>query len=363
MASTIPIPKSLPDFHVMFPDERSCEEYLEQFRWPGGFKCDHCKGKRGYWVASKRRYDCADCGKSSYLTAGTLMHRSHTPLMTWFYAAFVDGVLTPGISAVQLQRMLGLSRYETTYQLLHKLRHMTVNPDRTKLSGTVEVDETYMGGLREGARGGRSIEYKTVVIGAVEVHPTNKGGERAGRVRFRVLANAGKAALEGFVKQHIEPGSHVITDAWHGYERLGHLGYSHEATMIGESHEGAERLRLIHLEISNLKTYIRGTYHGRVERQHLQAYLNEFAFRHNRRFFAPGLGFLRMLELGSHRKSPTYEQLYNADEYGRNVHMNGLGLPKQEPTQTVWRSLLQSRKRRTRLRQRTARLIRRRSRP
>jgi hypothetical protein len=249
--------------------------------------------------------------------------------MTWFFAAFLDGVLTPGISAVQLQRMLGLSRYETAFQLLHKLRHMMVNPDRTKLAGTIQADECYMGGLREGGRGGRSVEEKTCVIGAVEVRRGKTGGEHAGRIRFRVIPNAGKRSCERFVQAHIEEGSTVITDGWVGYEDLHKLGYDHQPTIIGEARQGAEWLKLIHLEISNLKTYIRGTYHGRVEQQHLQAYLNEFCFRHNRRFFAPGFGFLRMLELGSRRKSPTYRELYGADEYGGNVHMNGLGLPAQ----------------------------------
>jgi len=323
------VPKSMPDFEAMFPDERACELYLEKFRWPSGFKCDHCGNRRGRWIAERRAYRCAKCHRRSFLTVGTLMHRSHTPLRTWFHAAFVDGVLTPGISAVQLQRFLGLTRYETAFQILHKLRHGMVNPDRTRLEGTVEVDETYMGGLREGARGGRSIEYKTAVIGAVEVHRSKKGGEYAGRIRFRVILNAGKLSCERFIKAHVEEGSTVYTDGWHGYEDLDKLGYRHEATIIGEAREGAERLRLIHLEISNLKTYIRGTYHGRVERQHLQAYLNEFMFRHNRRFYAPGFGFLRMLELGSRRKSPTYRELYDAQEYGQDVHMDGLGLPKE----------------------------------
>ncbi len=335
MTATVAIPRSLPDFHAMFPDEDACERYLKQFRWPKGFKCDWCGYRKGFWIADRRGYNCARCHRRSYLTAGTLMHRSHTPLLTWFYAAFLDGVLTPGISAVQFQRTLGLTRYETAFQILHKLRHGMVNPDRTRLSGTVQVDETFMGGLREGTRGGRSIEYKTAVIGAVEVHATKTGGERAGRIRFRVISNTGQLACERFVQAHVEEGSTVITDGWQGYFNLGKLGYDHQATIINEGRAGAEHLRLIHLEISNLKTYIRGTYHGRIERQHLQAYLNEFQFRHNRRFFAPGFGFLRMLELGTRRRSPTYQELYEADEYGRNVHMNGLGLPPKGKRRTT----------------------------
>jgi transposase-like protein len=323
------IPKSMPDFHRMFPDERACETYLEHLRWPTGFKCDHCGHRHGWWIGEWRRYDCAKCRRASYLTAGTVMHKSHTPLMIWFYGAFYAGTLTPGISAIQFQRQLGLSRYETAFNLLHKLRHGMVNPDRGKLEGTVQIDETFMGGVRVGEKGGRSVEFKTAVIGAVEVHPTKKGGERAGRIRLHVVPNTGKRSCEGFVKAHVEEGSTVVTDGWIGYEDLPKLGYDYQPTIIGDERAGAKHLRLVHLEISNFKTYIRGTYHGRVERQHLQAYCNEFMFRHNRRFFAPGFGFLRMLELGSRRKSPTYRQLYEADEYGRDVHMNGLGLPAQ----------------------------------
>jgi len=323
MNDRIPIPQSLPDFSGMFPTERACELYLERIKWPEGWKCRKCHGTKGWWIAKRRRYDCSNCGKSTYLTAGTVMDHSHMPLRIWFHGAFLVSTLTPGISAVQFQRQMGIKRYETAFQMLHKLRHMTVNLERTKLSGTVEVDDTYVGGLREGARGGRSIEYKTVVVGAVEVHPTKKGGERAGRIRFKVVGNAGKAALEGFVQSHVEPGTTVHTDGWHGYERLFQFGYAHQPTIIGEAREGAERLRLIHLEISNLKTFLRGTYHGRVERQHLQAYCNEFCFRHNRRFYAPALGFLRMLQTGTKRRGPRYKEMYGADEYGRNVHPNG----------------------------------------
>lgn len=317
-----PIPSNLLDFQRMFPNEEACVRYLSDLRWPGGFKCDRCQHNRAYWIASRKAMECASCGHQNHLTAGTVMHSTHTPLLTWFYGAFVVTILTPGISAVQLQKQLGLSRIETAFHLLHKLRSGMVNPAREKLVGEVEVDETYMGGLREGGRGGRSLDdNKTLVVGAVEVRTAEQGHKYAGRVRFRVIADASASSLEPFIRDHIARGTVVYTDGWQGYRGLRRMGYNHVRNIQGDATPGAVSMRLIHLEISNLKTYIRGTYHGRVERQHLQNYLNEFAFRHNRRFYDPGWGFLRVLQLGMAHRSPTYRQMYGADEYGRSVHL------------------------------------------
>ena len=316
----LPTPQSLPEFQQTFATEEACQDYLFALRWPNGFKCP-CSSNRFYWHRSRRLVKCAGCNIQTYITAGTIMHRSHTPLTTWFYGAFFTTTLTPGISATQFQRQLGLSRYETAFQILHKIRAAMINPAREQLSGLVEVDETFVGGVRAGREtGGRSVVFKTAVVGAVEVHGREEGGTYAGRLRLRVIPQTTGTELTQFITDVVERGSRVHTDGWGGYNDLRSMGYRHQAE-VGSANRSV--LPLIHREFANLKTWLAGTHHHRVERQHLQTYLNEFTFRHNRRFW-PFSAFERVLSLGISWAPQTYEELYNADEYGRNIHVGGL---------------------------------------
>lgn len=318
----LPVPQSLPDFTRMFPDEAACVAYLTALRWPDGNVCGGRCGDANY-----SRYEggrvvyCKSCGKKVNVTASTILHRSHTPILTWFYAAFLATTLTPGISAVQLGHQLGI-REETAFQMLHKLRSAMVSADREPLKGIVEADETYVGGAQRGGTVGRSTEGRTLVLGVVEVR--TGGGERhAGRVRLRVAPRADAAEINAFFAANVARGARVRTDGWLGYAGLKKRGYDHDATTVGENPENAARLfPTIHREFANLKGWLSGTHHGRVERQHLQNYLNEFCFRHNRRFWRFS-AFQRILQIGMTRKSPTYDDIYGADEYGRDVHMNG----------------------------------------
>ena len=219
--------------------------------------------------------------------------------MTWFYAAFFVSTLTPGISALQFQRQLGLKRYETAFQLLHKVRSALVVPGRELLHREVEVDETFVGG-KDADRGGRGGD-KTLVVGGVEVIPftelkTDKVRYRSGRVRLSVVANASADSLAGFVEQEVEPSAIVHTDGWDGYRRLSRSGFHHNRIVQGKNREAIAILPHIHRVFSNLKAWLQGTYHGRIEPKYLQAYLNEFTFRFNRRFWR-GPAFLRALTL------------------------------------------------------------------
>jgi transposase-like protein len=325
--ASIRFPESLPEFQRFFPDEEHCSEYLEDMRWPNGFVCPYC-GHAGepYRIATRLGVlECRSCRRQVSLTADTVMHRSRTPLCTWFWGAYLVSSLTPGLSAVQFQRQLGLSRYETAFQMLHKLRAGMVRPDRDRIGGEwpVEVDETLIGGRTRGE--GRGTHHKVVVAGAVEVRQgksgeklahdqrrPRKGKSYAGRLRIHVVANRGKRALEGFVEQSVEPGSQVLTDACNGYNDLDQLGYDHHKVVIGGDQEKTEAwLPMIHLIFSNLKAWLQGTHHG-VSQQHLQAYLNEFTFRFNRRFY-PFHAFNSLLGIGVEVESPTYEELYSGE--------------------------------------------------
>ena len=335
------------DFYRIFPDDAACARYLEAVRFPNGFTCPTCgwQGepfrftKRSSVVLRCRR--CRDKGNVS-LTAGTIMHKTHTPLSVWFRGAYYVTTQIPGMSAVQFQRQLGLKRNETAFQILHKLRAAMVRPERDPIGveWPVEVDECYVGGRTRGE--GRGVHHKTIVVGAVEARErtldnaikneaakaNGRRGKRnvyAGRLRLRVvselpsiekmLANPGLSGrnakiLTGFVKQNVAPRATVRTDGWIGYAGLKDMGYVHDALPMNGSAEKAEKhLPLIHLVFSNLKTWINGTHHG-VSQQHLQAYLNEFVFRFNRRFY-PMNSFNSILRLASRSLPPTYEQLYS----------------------------------------------------
>lgn len=325
----LPFPKSLPQFQKLFPTNESCARYLEGARWPKGFECSHCheKGEPFRFEARPGVLRCRKCRKDTSLTADTVMERTHTSLTTWFWAAYLMSSFTDGFSAVQFQRQLGLSRYETAYQIMHKLRAGMVRKDRDPIGGNlargdhVEVDETYIGGATRGEGKGVHADDKSLVIAAVEVRqrpakkgdkPTRRGGRYAGRLRIEVVPDRTAKSLCGFVEAAVEPGAIVITDAAPSYGGLEKLGYAHLPVVEANNPEIAEEyLPIIHLVFSNLKSWLRGTHHG-VSPQHLQAYLNEFAFRFNRRFY-PFNAFRSLLGIGANGESPTYDGLYSGE--------------------------------------------------
>ena len=206
------------------------------------------------------------------------------------------------MSALQFARQMDL-HYETAFQMLHKLRAAMVKEGQERLRGTVEVDETYIGGQRTG-KGGRGAYGKVLVAGAIEVR-----GRQAGRIRLRVIRSASGDQLTGFVQATVEDGSQVMTDAWKGYGGLRSAGYQHTPQVEGEKERAMDILPHIHIAFSNLKTWLLGTHHGSVQKQHMQAYLNEFAFRFNRRQ-TPMAAFQTVLGLIAERKGPTYAGLY-----------------------------------------------------
>jgi len=250
------------------------------------------------------------------------MERSHTPLNIWFWAAYLVMSHPPGISAVQFQRQLGLSRYETAFGILHKLRAGMVRPDQDRIGGKldehVEADETYVGGRTRGE--GRGVHLKLLVACAVEVRHRKPGtaqdkrkdGRYAGRVRLAVTPDRSGNSLCGFVEKAVAPGTLVVTDDWRGYVGLSKRGYNHQAIAeCGDPEVADDFLPMIHLVFANLKTWLLGTHHG-VSAKHLQAYLNEFTFRFNRRFY-PFNAFRSLLGLASGAESPTYAELYSGD--------------------------------------------------
>lgn len=270
-------PRTLPEFEVQFSTEQACRDYLFFLRWPNGFCCPRC-GHPKAWPVKATLFECAKCSYKASVTAGTIFHRTRKPLTLWFRAIWWVTSQKNGASALGLQQVLGLGSYETAWTWLHKLRRAMVRPGRDRLSGRVEVDETYIGGKEEGLRG-REIESKVlVVIGAEE------DGRAIGRIRMQHIPDASARSLHRFVQESIEPGSTVHTDGWSGYAGLERKGYCHETTILSNQDESASKLLpRVHRVASLVKRWLMGTHQGAVSNEHLDYYLDEFTFRFNRR--------------------------------------------------------------------------------
>jgi transposase-like protein len=295
------------DFRQRFASNEACIEYLVKSRWPDGFVCPKCSGKSA-WLNSRRYvFECRTCGRQTSPTAGTVMHRSHIPVQEWFWAAYLVATHTPGISALQLQRQLGIASNDTAWHLLHRLRRGMVNEERTLLSGVIETDETHIGGPAKGktGRGVAAARHKTLIAGGVEVlaYKDDEGRprERAGRVRLQVIKDASEESIGAFVRANFAPGSRIRTDGWRGYSDTALAGYKHSVRVLGSPERAHRRAPHIHRVFSNLKTWLLGTHHG-VDPKYLQRYLDEYVFRFNRRN-TPMAAFQTLLGIST-RKAP-----------------------------------------------------------
>lgn len=299
-------PRSLKEFQAQFGSEAACQAYLYACRWPEGYRCGRCGHGEAFALVRRGLWQCKACGYQTSVTAGTVLHRTRQPLTLWFWAAYLVTTHTPGLSALQLQRQLGIDSYETAWVLLHKLRRAMVRPDRERLKAHVEVDETYIGGPEAGLKGGRQLVDKVLVVGAVEVR-----GRASGRVRLQVVPDASAASLAGFVAANVEPGAVVVTDGWSAYAPLHAQGYRHRPRTQGDRARAAKILPRVHRVFGNLQTWLRGTHHG-VGADHLQSYLDEFTFRFNRRR-TPMAAFQTLLGLATTHAPTTYKMLYGSE--------------------------------------------------
>lgn len=270
-------PRNLAGFEARFAAEQACREYLFRLRWPEGFRCPRCE-KSDFWPVRCLLFQCRACSHQTSVTAGTIFQDTRKPLVDWFRAMYWVSTQKNGASALGLQRVLGLGSYKTAWTWLHKMRRAMVRPDRDRLSGRVEVDETYLGGLEEGAKG-RGTERKALIIIAAQ-----EDGPGIGRIRMRLIPDASAGSLIPFIEETITPGSIVHTDGWPGYTSVESKGYGHDVTVLrGKKRPASELLPRVHQVISLLKRWLMGTHQGAVTHEHLDYYLEEFTFRFNRR--------------------------------------------------------------------------------
>jgi len=321
-SNTLPeSPVTLLDFQRMFPDETACLRYLEKICWPDGFVCEKCAnvGEPFRLSSHPRKLKCRSCHHMESVTAGTVMHRSKTSIHVWFWAAYLIATQTPGISALELQKRLGIKRHETAFLILHKLRDAMVRPDRDRIGAEwpIELDVVFVGGKTRSGVQGKTDQVPVII--AVEIRrqelrdgTTNKVIKRAlaGRIRMQKLPNKTAAAVNQFVSDFIAPGATITSDDGKEFTNLINLGYKHRPIpMRGDRVKMDSYLPMVSRVTANLKTWIDGTFHG-VRNHHLQTYLNEFMFRFNRRFFRAA-SFLSLLGLGVLRSGLTYQEVYS----------------------------------------------------
>lgn len=275
-----------------FRSDAGCRDYIRRLRWPDGFSCPHCGWTGEPWVTSRGLLHCRGCQGQTSLTAGTVFEGTRKSLRMWFLAMWFVTSQKNGVSALGLQRVLGLGSYETAWTWLHKLRRAMVRPGRDCLTGAVEVDETYVGGPEEGKRG-RETKSKAIVAVAAE-----KRGRGVGRIRLRSVKDVSADSLLPFVQGAVAPRSVVHTDGWSGYSGLAAAGYQHQVTVINGGPDPAHVVMpRVHIVASHLKRWLLGTHQGGIQHQHLDYYLDEFTFRFNRRRSrARGLLFHRLAQ-------------------------------------------------------------------
>lgn len=297
-------PRTIEEFESRFSVEENCRAYLVSLRWPKGFQCPRCSGTKAV-VVRNTLFQCCACRHQASVTAGTIFQDTRKPLVTWFRAMWYVTSQKNGASALGLQRVLGLSSYETAWTLLHKLRRAMIRPDRDRLTGWVEVDETLIGGSEEGVAGRQTLRKAWVVIAA------QADAAGIGRIRMRMIADCSAEYLHAFVEDCVETGSLIHTDGWQGYAGLEKKGYQREITKIGNRKKDAVQLMpRVHRIASLLKRWLLGTHQGGVAPYYLPYYLDEFTFRFNRRKSkSRGKLFFRLMQQAVSTPPNTYEAM------------------------------------------------------
>ena len=290
----LPFPQTPPEFQRLFPDNDACALYLLKLRWCSGFTCPYCASVGDPLRFSSRPsvLRCRKCRRNTGLTVGTVMERSHLPLNVWFWAAYLVTNQSSGISAKRFCKQVGIPSYETAFRLLHKLR-AGIRPDQERIGGKVgehvELHQSYVGGRTQG--NGRGVHELLVAL-AIEVLPRKSEGKlgnpkswrRAGRIRLAVVPERSAISLCAFVEGAVKSGTKIVTDDWSSYAELAKRGYDQLAVVEREEPQIAEQyLPISHLVFADLKSWLISTHHG-VSPRYLQAYLDEFTFRFNRRF-------------------------------------------------------------------------------
>lgn len=296
---SLPMPKfsSLLQFQKRFPNDEDCIEYLEKLRWPNGFVCPNCGHDDGYRLAERRLIQCALCRHQTSATAGTIFHKTRTPLLAWFWMVYMIAQDKGGVSMLKLSNDLGM-HYDTVWNIVHKIRDaMRARDQQITLAGFIELDEAVIGPearksagpITEGEVRPRKKRLGRRKFSAASVGKTQceaiviaeRENMHAGNVIMQVINSTTRDDIREVVQQRVEPNQWFKTDGAQSHWVLKSMGHQLDCwPMSGE--QGCEELPIVHRVISLVKRWLLGRLHG-VSDRYLQCYLNEFCFRFNRR--------------------------------------------------------------------------------
>jgi transposase-like protein len=295
----------LMEFQRRFRTEAACRKHLFKLRWPDGFRCPRCGHDECFDLPLRKLYQCKSCGYQASVTAGSVMHRTRTPLRKWFWAIWLEANDKRGLSALQLSKKLKVSYY-VAWTMLHKIRQaMSDRNELYQLRGIIEVDESFYGGKRQGGdKRGRGTGKAAVMIEA-STFEGGEGGRGLGFARMRVVDEVDGAAVESVIGEDIAAGQEIVTDGWPSYNVVGRMGHEHVREVSGKEPNAA--LKWVHILASNSKAFLLGTFHG-IGRKHLQSYLDEFCYRFNRRRWEDEL-FDRLVTACATSSGVTYSEL------------------------------------------------------
>lgn len=304
-------PTTWSQFLDWFHSEEACRTYLENLRWPTEFVCPKCSVSGNTKRSSRGRWVCRSCKYQCTVTAGTVFDKTRTELRVWFAAAWYITNQKQGVSALGLQRVLGLGSYETAWTMLHRLRRAMVRPSRQLLSGEVEIDESYLALTDRikplNKQGRKSNTTKILVAIAVEI----KEPKGFGRIRIQYIEKRDTENLMSFIRESVTPDASIHSDGSGAYLKLQGEGYGHRRTVhLGSDIPAHETMAGVHQVAALLQRWLLGTHHGAIQPKLLDSYLNEFVFRFNRRTSkSRGLLFYRLIQQAIETKPVTYKNV------------------------------------------------------
>lgn len=313
--------RSLLEFQKAFATEEACAQHLQVMRWPEGFVCPHCGHPEAWYIRTRKLLDCKGCRSKVSLTAGTIFHKTRTPLVKWYWLLYRMAMDKVGVSVAEMQRVLEIKDYKTAWLMAHKVRKAMADRDaRYRLAGLVEMDDAFFG--PRGTRPGRGSERKRTVLCAVSLYRDRAGVERPGFAHLRVVDDASAKTIEAFLDRlgcgvTTEDGRQLLeairSDGWRAYGRaVKGKELVHCKVVLRDPKAAGKLLPWVHRVISNAKAVLRGAHRG-VSEKHLQAYLSEITYRFNRRYWEKEL-FDRLVKACVSTGTLTYRQLMAPDE-------------------------------------------------
>jgi hypothetical protein len=308
--------RSLLEFQKEFSTEEACAQHLREMRRPDGFRCPRCRHAEAWFISTRNILDCKSCRAKISLTAGTIFHKTRTPLVKWYWLVYHMAMDKVGVSISEMQRVLEIRDYKTAWLMAHKVRKAMADRDAGySLAGLVAMDDSFFG--PKGRRRGRGSERKSTVLCAVSVYRDRQGEEKPGFAHMQVVDNASANAIQSFLERlgygpTTEESKDLLeairTDGWRSYGKaIKGTNLSHYKVVLRDPKAAGRLLPWVHRVISNAKAVIRGAHRG-VSEKHLQSYLSEICYRFNRRFWEREL-FDRLIRACTSAETITYTQL------------------------------------------------------